>query len=367
MLFKRCTAIAICVLAVVVPSAWPSPEFKGAPKQQYAQMSRTSLTAVQLPVQQPFSVLSRIPGPKGSLYVQVEWQVQSGFRSVVWEIHMDGKVAATYDLATAGSNVGTPIKFAVDSSGSVYYLTLPNPKVGESSGKASPNLLLPVVYVFREGGTLDKVVTLSRQLEARQLVVTSSGTIVVAGSLVGTGVEGTARARQVLYEFKSNGDFIREIKLVSKEKRDEGTALAASDPEKFALVADLSHLLVDPANNFYLIEPSAEPRVLRFGSDGELTIERRLPKLSGTMVTQAILDEQGRIVLERGTIRKPREPKPENRTHILTVLNAETLDTILEAAHPPDAGGLAAVNGSDFVFLSRHGPITLDIATGSMQ
>src|SRR5439155_21784803 len=75
------------------------------------------------------------------------------------------------------------------------------------------------------------------------------------------------------------------------------------------------------------------------------------PRLSGTMVTQAILDEQGRLILERTTMRKAGEPRPENRIRVLTVLNGETLETVREAIPPADTGGLVGVSRSDFVFL----------------
>ena len=85
------------------------------------------------------------------------------------------------------------------------------------------------------------------------------------------------------------------------------------------------------------------------------------------MVTQAILDEQGRLILERTTMRKAGEPRPENRIRVLTVLNGETLETVREAIPPADTGGLVGVSRSDFVFLGRHGPLTLEIQKGSLQ
>src|SRR2546421_13069613 len=90
--------------------------------------------------------------------------------------------------------------------------------------------------------------------------------------------------------------YLLDTTLVSKEKEEEGTTPASADPGRLAILTDLSHLLVDPSGNIYLIQPSDEPRILRFGADGELAVERKLPKLAGTMVTEAILDEQGRLV-----------------------------------------------------------------------
>jgi len=369
---KKNMTTVLCLRVAMATVAWAYPVRISAPDQQYAHMSRTSIIPVQLPFQRPFSVANRAPGPNGSLYVQVEWQVESGFRSVVLEVHPDGSVVATYDLNKAGTDTGeisgfTDERFAVDSSGSVYFVKSPLPKEQKKVKTVSLTQLSPSVYVFRQGGTFDKAVALSKSLEPRQLAITNGGNLVVAGSGVEVGMEGAAHNRQVLYEFKSNGDFIREIHLVSKEKKEEGTTPASADPGRLAILTDLSHLLVDPSGNIYLIQPSDEPRILRFGAYGELAVERKLPKLAGTMVTEAILDERGRLVLQRNSMRKPLEPKLQNPTRVLTILNAQTLDTTLEALVPPDTGEVVGVKGSDFIFLGRHGPLTLDIITGSLQ
>ncbi|PYU09343.1 MAG: hypothetical protein DMG37_23590 [Acidobacteria bacterium] len=360
------TMVCICV-AMTTVVAWAYPMCISDPDQPYAQMTRTAITPVHLPFQRPFSVLRRVPGPSGNVYAQVEWQVESRFRSVVWEVHPDGSVAATYDLTQAGADAGSVLSFAVDSFGNVYFVKSPDQGEQKAASTVSLTQLSPSVYVFRQGGTFDKAVALSKSLEPRQLAITNGGNLVVAGSGVEVGMEGAAHNRQVLYEFKSNGDFIREIHLVSKEKKEEGTTPASADPGRLAILTDLSHLLVDPSGNIYLIQPSDEPRILRFGADGELAVERKLPKLAGTMVTEAILDEQGRLVLQRNSMRKPLEPKLQNPTRVLTILNAQTLDTTLEALVPPDTGEVVGVKGSDFIFLGRHGPLTLDIITGSLQ
>jgi len=359
------TMVCICV-AMTTVVAWAYPMCISDPNQPYAQMTRTAITPVHLPFQRPFSVLRRVPGPSGNVYAQVEWQVESGFRSVVWEVHPDGSVAATYDLTQAGADAGSVLSFAVDSSGNVYFVKPPDQGEQKAASTVSQNRLLPGIYVFRQGGTFDKAITLSKNIEPRQLAITNSGNLVVAGPSVETGPEGTAHRRQALFEFKANGDFIREINLLSKKEKN-GDGSAFNDPEKFAVMTSLSHLLVDSADNLYLIQPLDEPRILRVGPDGVTTAERTLPRLSGTMVTQAILDEQGRLILERTTMRKAGEPRPENRIRVLTVLNGETLETVREAIPPADTGGLVGVSRSDFVFLGRHGPLTLEIQKGSLQ
>src|SRR5256884_5773451 len=125
-------------------------------------------TPVHLPFQRPFSVLRRVPGPSGNGYAEVEWQVESGFRSVVWEVHPDGSVAATYDLTQAGADAGSVLSFAVDSSGNVYFVKPPDQGEQKAASTVSQNRLLPGIYVFRQGGTFDKAITLSKNIRSEE-------------------------------------------------------------------------------------------------------------------------------------------------------------------------------------------------------
>jgi len=111
-------------------------------------MTRTAITPVHLPFQRPFSVLRRVPGPSGNVYAQVEWQVESRFRSVVWEVHPDGSVAATYDLTQAGADAGSVLSFAVDSFGNVYFVKSPDQGEQKAASTVSLTQLSPSVYVF---------------------------------------------------------------------------------------------------------------------------------------------------------------------------------------------------------------------------
>src|SRR5213075_367890 len=159
---KKNMTTVLCLRVAMATVAWAYPVRISAPDQQYAHMSRTSIIPVQLPFQRPFSVANRAPGPNGSLYAQVEWQVESGFRSVVWEVHPDGSVAATYDLTQAGADAGSVLSFAVDSSGNVYFVKPPDQGEQKAASTVSQNRLLPGIYVFRQGGTFDKAITLSK-------------------------------------------------------------------------------------------------------------------------------------------------------------------------------------------------------------
>ena len=140
---KKNMTTVLCLRVAMATVAWAYPVRISAPDQQYAHMSRTSIIPVQLPFQRPFSVSNRAPGPNGSLYVQVEWQVESGFRSVVLEVQPDGSVVASYDLNKAGTDTGeisgfTDERFAVDSSGSVYFVKSPLPKEQKEGQNSFP-------------------------------------------------------------------------------------------------------------------------------------------------------------------------------------------------------------------------------------
>src|SRR5205823_1318568 len=127
-----------------------------------------------------------------------------------------------YDLTQAGADAGSVLSFAVDSSGNVYFVKPPDQGEQKAASTVSQNRLLPGIYVFRQGGTFDKAITLSKNIEPRQLAITNSGNLVVAVPSVETRPEGTAHKRQALFEFKANGDFIREINLLSKKEKNGG-------------------------------------------------------------------------------------------------------------------------------------------------
>lgn len=150
---------------------------------------------------------------------------------------------------------------------------------------------------------------LSKPIQARQLVVTGAAWYVAGYAAAARSAGGNVRTRQVLYEFNPSGEFVREIVL-------KGPTTEASGGEKqehFRRQADMSHLFADAAGNLYLVQPSAAPVVFRFNPAGELTGRRELPKLAGTSVTNALLDDHGQLVLERGTVRNPGDRRPQQR------------------------------------------------------
>jgi len=314
--------------------------------QDRPELVRTEIVTIETALRVPF--VSRLPvaGPKGSVFVQAVWEAHGQQKFSVLEITADGEVGRTYDVSSQVSVRPWEVRFTVDSSGSVYcFETWPKE---EETG--------PPVYVFESGAFKEKVI-LSKSFRPRRMFVTPNRTWIFAGHTPSqSGSTATEDSHGVLYEFRSNGKFLREIEVSDSSSGDE------KKPERFeiAMDLDLSHLVGDRDGSFFLVRPGSSPLVLKFDASGQLVAKRQTPPQEGTAVLNALLDDQGRLVLDRAGFRRA-GGEASNAPRLLTVLDASNLDTVMEATYAERGGYLFAVRGGEYFFLAHPDPLRLEI------
>lgn len=288
----------------------------------------------ELPVTQflAFRCVSR-----GNCFAQQLRLGQAVSAGTVFEIDRSGRQIKSYDLSKAqsGGEFGIPY-FYVDRKGTVHFLVR---RKQERQWQA-------VVYSFESGGEQPAPVTLSKPVAARQMLRLSDDTWVVAGAATGTDVAtGTPQRRQVLYQFRQDGTFLRELWFTVP------AASASAEPDSEAeIILGHSHQLSDSGGNLYLSTPSEAPTIQKFASSGELLLETELPRVKQSAVMAALLTEAGGLLLDRATVGRPGQAISE-RMRRITYLDTATLNVQWEADCRQDFGRLGDFDGDLFLFL----------------
>jgi hypothetical protein len=291
--------------------------------------------------------------------VEVQRQIQRGtsdgwrgFSEAVIEVDGSGKVAATYDLSSIPEARAAPVQFAVDSRGNVYFFTWDTLKETDAG---------PSVFVFENGGDFKEKVALSRVIRPRQMVVLGKSWFVGGRVEEAAETKGERRQRQVLYEFRTNGQFVREVSLTKGQE----PLFAAAEGVDFLKTADLSQLATDGSAYLYWVTAEASPQVFKLDATGQVLTRRRLPEIPGTIVVATALDAEGHLVLDRSTVRSPGEQISQT-SQVLTVLDLETLETMLEAVPSGTMGVLASARGNEVLFINRFG-LNVELVRGLIQ
>lgn len=251
-------------------------------------------------------------------------------------------------------------RLAADASGNIYCYTSGN--TDEKSG--------PAVYVFGESGSFRERVVLSKRFLPRQMEITAGKSWVFFGYRSKAEPSGQAQAPGgVLYEFRPNGQFIREIVL----RGEEGDVAAAnpdesSEPAMRSMPVDLALLLVDRAGEFLMVIPGDRPKALRFDSSGRVTARRELEKVRGMYPLRAAVDDPGRYVLDFMKVTMAgKAADNERRPRILMVLDTATLESQLQGQYMEKDGFLFAAQGGEYFFLRRSASAQLEITRARLR
>jgi hypothetical protein len=288
----------------------------------------------ELPVAQflAFRCVSR-----GNCFAQQLRLGQGVSAGAVFEVDRSGRQIKSYDLskAKAGGAFGIPY-LSVDAKGNAHLLV----------NRRQEQQWQAVIYSFEDGTEQATAVILSKPIDARQILRLSDGTWVVAGAVtVPSGETGTPQRRQVLYQFRKDGTFLRELWFTVP-----ATSASAEPDSESEIVLGHSHLLSDGGGNLYLITPSEAPAIRKFASSGELLLETELPRVKQSAVIAALLTEAGGLLLDRATVGRPGQTISE-RMRRITYLDTATLTVQWEADCRQEFGRLGDFDGDQFLFL----------------
>jgi hypothetical protein len=301
-------------------------------------------------VELPFTsgnMLRAIPGPNDNVLAQFEWEAAGVLRNAILEVRADGRVQATYDLSQQPRMERSQRRMAADRSGKLYCY---------ESWTGDEEKGVPV-YVYSPGGDFKERIVLAKRFRPRQLVVTDAHTLVFAGHVPeDNGGSENPKFTQAFFEFRPNGEFLREIVLSRSEDPSN-----SRDPRQMTMMIDLAHLLTDAAGNFYVVRPARGTSIVKFDASGNILAERELPEAKDIFLIGAVFDDQARLVVYRATARMAGQPAPGEKRRILTVLDSSTLETVLEAESEDPSGVLFSARGGEFFFFARSGPSRVEI------
>ncbi len=322
--------VATIGVTILLASAAAIPQDRPVTRQIVFQEQRR----VELPVAQflAFRCVSR-----GNCFAQQLRLGQGVSAETVFEIDRSGRQIKSYDLskANAGGEFGIPYLY-VDGKGNVHLLV----------NRRQEQQWQAVIYSFENGTEQPAPVILSKPIDARQIIRLSDSTWIVAGAApVTSGETGTQRRRQVLYQFRKDGTFLRELWFAAP------AAPVSAEPDSDSeIVLGHSHLLSDSGGNLYLITPSEAPAIRKFASNGELLLETELPRVKQSAVIAALLTEAGGLLLDRATVGRPGQTLSE-RIRRITYLDTASLNLQWEADCRQDFGRLGDFDGDQFLFL----------------
>jgi len=286
----------------------------------------------------------------GNVYLRM---LQGGdpLAAPVVKLPPDGKAATRFDVRSVrGFERSVAYDFAVSLRGEVYLVT------AEEEGK-------PAVVVFREDGTYDRTIRPESLREASRIQAFSSGELLILGTLGQERHQGSSE-RPVTAVFDGSGKLLRVVNLPKEPAAGGRGGLTGEEREQ---LLDLQRAFPGDDGNVYVFRPRT---LFRVGSPtpiwvvspaGEVVRTVNATPPDETFKAFAIRQGGGRIAVqfietkEGGSLLR----------HILSILDAETGEKLVDYDVPIGVGGLLACytpNGFSFLGRGKEGEVTLEFA-----